>query len=69
MFTKPIRTFTLALTLLALGGTYLHAANPSDTSGTTPTTASNNDPTGGDPDPTGPSAVSIALMLLQMGIE
>jgi len=69
MFRKSIRTLTLALTLIALGGTYLHAASPSDTSGTPPSTVSNGDPTGGDPPPPRSSAVSIALMLLQMGIE
>jgi hypothetical protein len=69
MFRQPIRTLTLALALIALAGTYLHAASTSDTSGTPPSTVSNDGPTGGDPDPPGPSAVSIALMLLQLGIE
>jgi hypothetical protein len=69
MFRKPIRTLTLTLTLIALTGTYLHASSPSDTSGAPPTTVSNDDPTGGAPPPPGFSVVSIALMLLQMGIE
>lgn len=69
MFRKPIRTLTLVLTLIALAGTYLHAASPTDTSGVPPRTVSNDDPTGTDPEPPGPSAVNIALLLLQMGIE
>jgi hypothetical protein len=69
MLRKPIRTLTLAFTLIALAGTYLHAASPSDTSGTPPTTVSSDGPGGPQPDPPPPSAVSIALMLLQMGLE
>lgn len=69
MFRHPIRTLTLALTLIALAGTYLHASSPGDTSGTTSTTVSNGEPGGGDPPPPGSDAASIALMLLQMGIE
>lgn len=69
MFRKPLRTLTLALTLIALAGTYLHAASPSDTSGTPPNAVSNDDPTGNQPPPPRSIAVNIALMLLQMGIE
>ena len=69
MFRKPILTFTLALSLIALAGTYLHAASTGDTSGTPPATASDSGPGGTDPPPPGSSAVSIALLLLQMGIE
>lgn len=69
MFRHPVRTLTLALTLIALAGTSLHAASPGDNSGTPPATASDSDPGGNQPPPPGSSAVSIALMLLQMGIE
>lgn len=69
MFRHPIRTLTLALTLIAFAGTSLHAASPGDSSTNSQATASNSDPGGGEPPPPGSSAVSIALMLLQMGIE
>lgn len=69
MFRHPVRTLTLALTLIALAGTYLHASSPGDTSTNSPATASNSGPGGTDPPPPGSDAASIALMLLQMGIE
>jgi hypothetical protein len=71
MFRKPILTLTLTLTitLIALAGTYLHAATPGDSSTNAPATVSKDGPGGGDPEPPGSSAVNIAMMLLQMGIE
>lgn len=69
MFRQPTRTLTLALTFIALTGTYLHAASPRGSSANPPTVVSNDGPTGGDPEPPGTVATGIALMLLQMGIE
>lgn len=69
MIRQSIRILTLALILIALACPYLHAASHSGTSGTPPTIVANDGPTGGDPEPPGSSVLSIALMLLQMGIE
>ena len=68
MFTRPIRALTLTLALVVLGGSYLHAATPANSANST-STLSNAGPTGGDPEPTGPDAISIMVMILQTGIE
>lgn len=68
MFTRQIRAITLTLALAVLGGSILHAATPASSSDNT-STLSSAGPTGGDPEPTGPGAISIMVMILQTGIE